>query len=122
MQGIVRMTAATVIGGLALMGCSDSEGSADNSDDDVSVKSCTAVPGEKPVAEGAIANATTKPSGYTFRVRFLDPAGNEVTQATNAVKRVEAGGSATWKALGASSANGPLTCKVENVTRTAVGG
>lgn len=119
MQGILRLTATAAIGGLALVACSD-EGSSDSADDDVAVTACAAVPNGKPKAEGTIANRTTKASGYTFRVRFLDPAGNEVSQATNGVGRVDSGGTATWRAEGNSSANGPLTCKVENVTRTAL--
>jgi len=122
MQGILRLTATAAVGGLALLGCSGSEGSSDSPDDDVTVKACNAVPSGKPVAEGSIKNGTTKASGYTFRVRFLDPAGNEVSQATNGVGKVEAGSTSTWKAEGNASANGPLTCELANVTRTAVGG
>ncbi len=118
MEAILRLT-TVVIGGLALLGCSG-EGSSDSADDDVAVSTCTAVPNGKPVAEGTIANRTTKPSGYTFRVRFLDPAGNEVSQATNGVARVDPGGTARWRAEGTTSANGALNCEVANVTRTAL--
>lgn len=120
MPGILRLTAAAALGGLSLLGCSGEEGSSDSPDDDVAVTTCTAVPNGKPVAEGTIANRTTKSSGYTFRIRFLDPAGNEVSQATDGVGRVDAAGTANWRAQGLTSANGPLTCKVSDVTRTEV--
>ena len=122
MQGILRLTATAAIGGLVLVGCGG-EGSSDSPDDDVTVNTCAPTPGGgKPEAAGAITNRTTKASGYTFRVRFLDPAGNEVTQAANGVARVEAGATATWRTEGAAAAKGPLTCAVVNATRTAVGG
>ncbi len=121
MQGILRLTATAALGGLALLGCSDDGGSSDDETDDVKVASCTASPGgDKPVAQGTIANGTSKASGYTFQVKFLDPAGNEVSQATNGVGKVEPGATATWTAQGSTSAKGQLTCKVENVTRTAL--
>ena len=118
MHGILRLTAIAVLGGLAVLGCSD--GSSDPETDDVKVTACNAVPNDKPVAQGTIVNSTSKASGYTFRVRFLDPARNEVSQGTTGVARVDAGGTASWTLRGATSANGPLTCEVTNVTRTAV--
>lgn len=119
MHTILRSTAAAALGGFILLGCGG--GSSDNPDDDLVVAACNAAQnGGKPKADGTIKNATKKASAYTFRVRFLDPAGNEVSQAATAVGKVESGGTATWHIDGGSSANGPVTCKVANVTRTAV--
>ncbi len=119
MPKILRLTAAAALGGIGLLGCG---GESSNSEsDDVVVTACTADPaGGKPKATGTISNATSKDSGYTFRVQFLDPSENEVSQGADAVAKVDAGGTATWDLEGASSANGPLTCKVTNITRTAV--
>ncbi len=119
MPKILRLTAVAALGGIGLLGCG---GESSNSEsDDVVVTACTADPaGGKPKATGTISNATSKDSGYTFRVQFLGPTGNEASQGTDAVAKVDAGGTATWDLEGISSANGPLTCKVTNVTRTAV--
>lgn len=110
-----------VLSALILPACGN--GSTKAPEGDIKVSACTPDPaGGKPRAEGTIVNNTTKPSGYTFRVRFLDPAGNEVSQASNAVARVEAGATATWRIEGGASAKGTLTCEISNATRTAVGG
>lgn len=118
---LLSLTFATALGVSILPGCSD-DGTAGPEDGDVTVTACAGDPaGGRPRAEGAIANRSSQPSAYTFRVRFLDPAGNEVSQATNAVARVEPGGTATWRLEGGESASGALRCEVDNVTRTAVG-
>jgi len=110
----------TAVIGVVLSGCGG--GSSKSPETDVSITSCTADPaGGKPKAEGPIVNHTTKASAYTFRVRFLDSSGNEVSQSTTAVARVEPSATATWRSEGGLSARGPLTCKLSNVTRTAVG-
>jgi len=116
----ITVTVTAVLGVGVLPGCGN--GSTKSPEGDISVTTCAAdSAGGKPKAEGPIVNHTTKPSGYTFRVRFLDPSGNEVSQATTAVARVEPNGTATWRSEGGVSAKGPLTCKLANVTRTAVG-
>ena len=119
MPKILRLTAAAALGGIGLLGCG---GESSNSEsDDVVVTACTADPaGGKPKATGTISNSTSKASGYTFRVQFLDSSGNEVSQGTDAVAKVDAGGTATWDLDGITSAKGPVTCKVTNITRTAV--
>ena len=117
---LLPLTLTAALGASILTGCG--AGSSDPEADDVSVTTCAADPaGGKPKAEGSIANSTTKPSGYTLRVRFLDPAGNEVSQGNTGVARVEAGATATWRLEGSLSAKGTLTCQVDQVTRTAVG-
>jgi len=117
---LLNLTITAAIGVSLLPACSGSSSKAPEGD--ISVKSCVTDPaGGKPKAEGTIVNNTSKPSGYTFRVRFLDPAGNEVSQGTTAVARVEQGETATWRLEGGTSARGALTCQVANPTRTAVG-
>jgi len=116
---LLQLTAGAVLGISLLSGCSD-----DNAEEaaEVKVSACVADPaGGRPRAEGTIVNSSSQPSAYTFRVRFLDPAGNEVSQASNAVARVEPGETATWRLEGGVSARGTLRCEVDNVTRNAVG-
>lgn len=117
---LLNLAVPAVMGVTILSGCGN--GSTKSPEGDVAVTVCAADPGGgKPKAAGNIVNHTSKPSGYTFRVKFLDASGNEVSQVTNAVARVETNGTATWTATGGISAKGPLTCKLDNVTRTAVG-
>jgi hypothetical protein len=87
---------------------------------DVTVTACTADPaGGHPVATGQIKNGSSKASTYIIHVRFVDSAGNGVGDGVATVGKVEAGGSATWRAVGTQSARGPLTCPLASVTRTA---
>ncbi len=117
---LLKLSVTAALGAALLAGCN--RGSTNSPNADIAVTSCAADPaGGKPRASGTIANHSSKPSGYTFRVRFVDSAGNGVTDAPNAVKRVEANGTATWTALGNGGAKGPLTCKLTDQTRVAVG-
>ena len=117
---LLNLTLTAALAVPVLAGCG--EGSSKAPEGDVSVSTCVADPGGgKPKAEGNIVNNTSKPSGYTFRVAFLDPAGNEVSQGSAGVGRVEPGGTATWRLEGGVSAKGALRCELRNVTRTAVG-
>ena len=114
-------TCAVVAGlGVSLLsGCGG--GSSKSPDGDIAVTACAADPaGGGPKASGAIVNHTSKPSSYTFRVRFLDASGNEVSQATSAVARVEPNATANWSVQGGPSAKGPLTCKVDHQARVAI--
>ncbi len=83
------------------------------------VTTCSPTP-DKPEASGAVTNRTTKPSGYTFRVKCLNEAGKEVSQGATTVAKVEPQVTATWIVQGATAATGKLTCKVDNVARTEV--
>lgn len=119
MPKILRLTAVAALGGIGLLGCGGE--SSDTESDDVVVTACNpAAAGGKPSASGTISNSTSKDSGYSFVVKFLDPSGNEVSQGTDAVLKVDAGGTAKWDVDGITSANGPVTCKVTNISRTAV--
>ena len=117
---LLNLTLAAGLGLVALSGCADND--AGSASKDIRVTSCVADPaGGKPKAEGTIANSSSKPSAYTFRIRFLDSSGNEVSQATNAVAKVDPGTTSTWRAEGGESAKGTLTCQIDNISRTAVG-
>jgi hypothetical protein len=86
---------------------------------DVNVGACTADPaGGNPVATGQINNSTGKASAYVIHVKFVDSSGNGVGDGVATVARVEAHGTATWRAVGTQSARGPLTCPLSSVTRT----
>ena len=113
------LTATAAFGAALLGGCG--EGSSKSAANDITLTTCAADPaGGNPKAEGKIVNNTSKASGYTLRVQFLDPSGNEVSQGTTAVAKVDPGATATWRLQGGVSAKGPLTCKLSNQTRTAV--
>lgn len=115
---VLAVTAA--LGALVATGCSSSSNKVSS---DVSVTACRADPsGGHPTAEGTIVNHTSKASAYAFRVSFADSSGNESSQGAVAVGNVEPGATAKWTSDGATSAKGPLTCKVTNLARTAVGG
>lgn len=115
MIGLVGLltAAASVFGG-----CSSKE---KNAAADVAVTTCSSDPGGgKPHAEGTIQNNSSKDSGYAFRIAFKDAAGNKVSDGAVTVGKVLKGQSATWKADGASSAKGDLSCEALGITRTAV--
>lgn len=110
----------TALGLTLLQACGGSSSSEAGSD--IRVTTCAADPaGGRPKASGTIVNNSSKPSAYTFEVRFLDPSGNIVSQTPNAVGRVEPGGTADWNVEGIARANGPLNCQVASPSRAAVG-
>ena len=101
----------------ALVGACSKAGS--SATKDVSVGACTADPsGGNPVATGQIRNSTGKASAYVIHVKFVDSSGNGVGDGVATVARVEAHGTAAWRAVGTLSARGPLTCPLSSVTRT----
>jgi len=117
---LLKLPVTAALGAALLVGCNS--GSSNSPNADISVTSCAADPaGGKPRASGTIVNHSSKASGYTFRVRFVDTAGNVVTDAPNGVGKVEPNATAAWTALGNASAKGPLTCKLTDQTRAAVG-
>jgi hypothetical protein len=113
-----RLLAATIVLSIPALvgGCSKAGGSAAK---DVSVGACTPDPsGGNPVATGQITNSTGKASSYVIHVKFVDGSGNGVGDGVATVARVEAHGTASWRAVGTQSARGPLTCPLASVTRT----
>jgi hypothetical protein len=111
-----RVVAA--LAAIALLGGCSSK--AKNAAADVSVSQCQNGAGGKPSAQGQITNTSSKASGYAFSVAFLDAAGNKVSEGPVSVAKVDSGGSAQWNVTGLAGANGPVTCKVNKVVRTAV--
>lgn len=107
---------AAVVGGLAaLPACSSSSHSPKS---DVTVTACRADPGGgRPTADGHITNHTSKASTYAFGVTFEDTSGNKVTAGAATVGKVAAGADTTWHVTGATDAKGPLTCKLDGVSR-----
>jgi len=117
---LLKLPVTAALGAALLVGCNS--GSSKSPNADIAVTSCAADPaGGKPRASGAIVNHSSKPSGYTFKVRFVDASGNAVTEVQNGVGRVEPNATSTWTALGNGNAKGPLTCKLTDQTRVAVG-
>jgi len=110
-------TAATIVVVPMIGGCTKAGSSAAK---DVTVTACTADPsGGKPVAGGEIHNTSSEASTYVIHVKFTDAAGNGVGDGVATVAKVDAKGTATWKATGTQSARGPLTCPLASVTRAA---
>lgn len=117
MQGIVRPSATAFFVGLVLLGCGN--GVSDSPYDDFKITVCDT----RIRAGGTIDNATKKASAYTFRVRFLDISGDEVSQVKNGVGRVEPGSTVNWYAGAGDGDNttmGPVTCNLDSVIRTAL--
>jgi hypothetical protein len=99
-----------------LLGCSTAGSSAAK---DVSVTACTPDPsGGHPVASGKIDNSSSKASTYIIHVQFVDAAGNAVGDGVATVAKVDTAATAAWRAVGTLPAQGPLTCRLETVTRT----
>ena len=69
------------------------------------------------MATGQINNSSGKASTYVIHVKFIDAAGNGVGDGLATVAKVDAGGTATWRAVGTVSTHGPLTCPLASVTR-----
>jgi len=85
---------------------------------DVKITSCQADPGGgKPTASGTIVNHSSKTSRYSIHVKFYDKSGNAVGDGLSAVASVDANETAKWDTTGTVNAKGPVTCKLDSVTR-----
>jgi hypothetical protein len=112
---LLRAAGAAVLT-TALLACSSKTTSA-------TVSSCQADPGGgNPKAEGQVTNDSSKDSAFVIRIGFYDSSGNRVSDGADSLSGVGAHTSAPWHVTGATSAKGPLTCKVLDVRRTAVPG
>ncbi len=99
----------------ALVACTSGAG---NLAGDATVTSCEASPtGDQPTATGQVVNHSSKGSGFLIRIGFYDSSGNRVSDGGDTVNGVDPGQSAPWHTTGATSAKGPLTCKVISVSR-----
>jgi hypothetical protein len=112
-----RRVAAVIVAGLCTVAgtsCSSSK-SAKN---DVTIASCQADPGGgKPSASGTIVNHSSKTSRYAIHVKFYDSSGNAVGDGLSAVASVDPDETAQWDTKGSLNAKGPVTCKLDTVTR-----
>jgi hypothetical protein len=111
-----RLAAVIVAGACAIVGvgCSESK----SARKDVKITSCRADPGGgKPEAEGTIVNRSSKTSRYAVHVKFYDASGNAVGDGISAVASVDPDETAKWDATGTVDAKGPVTCKLDDVTR-----
>jgi hypothetical protein len=85
---------------------------------DVKITSCRADPGGgKPSASGTILNHSSKTSRYSVHVKFYDTSGNAVGDGISAVASVDPNKTAKWDTTGSVDAKGPVTCKLDSVTR-----
>jgi acetyltransferase-like isoleucine patch superfamily enzyme len=85
---------------------------------DVKIVSCQADSGGgKPTAAGTIVNHSSKTSAYTVHVKFYDSSGNAVGDGVSVVASVDPDKTAHWDTKGTVNAKGPVTCKLDSVTR-----
>ena len=119
MSRSLRLVAAVAIAGSVLIGCGTSK-----STSDATITACNADPnGGKPTAEGQVKNPSSESSTFFIRIGFYDSSGNRVSEGADTVGSVNAdGGTGPWSVTGAADANGPLTCKVMTLRRTAAPG
>jgi hypothetical protein len=111
-----RVAALIVAGACTLGGASCS--SSKSASKDVKIVSCKADPGGgKPTASGTIVNHSSKTSRYSVHVKFYDSSGNAVGDGISAVASVDPDETAKWDTTGSVNAKGPVTCKLETVTR-----
>jgi hypothetical protein len=111
-----RIGAVLVAGAALLVGASCTSSKAARND--VTITSCRADPGGgRPTASGTILNHSSKTSRYTIHVKFYDSSGNAVGDGLSAVASVDADQTAKWDTTGTLNAKGPVTCKLESVTR-----
>lgn len=112
-----KQVAALLVAGACALGtasCSSSK----SAKKDVKIVSCKADPGGgKPSAAGTIVNHSSKTSRYTVHVKFYDTSGNAVGDGLSAVGSVDPDETAQWDAKGSVNAKGPVTCKLDSVTR-----
>jgi hypothetical protein len=109
--GTLLVAGLTVVAGAS---CTSSK----SAKKDVTIVKCQADPGGgKPTASGTIVNHSSKTSRYTVHVKFYDSSGNAVGDGISAVGSVDADETAKWDATGSLDAKGPVTCKLDSVTR-----
>ena len=109
--GVLLVAATCLVAGSS---CSSSK----SAKKDVKIASCTAGPGGgKPTAAGTIVNHSSKTSAYTVHVKFYDSSGNAVGDGLSVVASVDPDETARWDTKGSLNAKGPVTCKLDSVTR-----
>jgi hypothetical protein len=112
---LVAFLAVVALAG-ALAGCGTSK-----STSDAAITTCLADPGGKePTATGTVRNTSSETSTFAVKIGFYDTSDNRVSDAAVTVSDVEPNTTAEWSTTGLTSANGPLTCKVNSLNRTSV--
>jgi hypothetical protein len=88
---------------------------------DVSITSCQAAgPTLKlPRATGTIVNHSSGTSDYSFAVSFLNTRGEVAAHGSGGKNHVGPQQTAAWTVMGDTSNDGPLTCRLEAVSRFA---
>jgi hypothetical protein len=111
-----RSLAALAVGACLAFGASCSESK--DARKDVKITSCEADRGGgKPEVSGTIVNRSSKTSRYAVHVKFYDSSGNAVGDGISTVASVDPDETAKWDATGTVNAKGPVTCKLDDVTR-----
>jgi hypothetical protein len=87
---------------------------------DVSLSSCGVDPTlHVPEATGTVLNHSSGKSNYTFNISFLNPTGTVAGQKAVVENGIERGQTANFTVYGESLVSGPVTCKINGVTRFA---
>jgi hypothetical protein len=88
---------------------------------DVSISSCQATgPTLKyPQATGTIVNHSSGTSDYSFAVSFLNTRGEVAAHGSGSKNHVAPQQTAAWTVMGDTPNDGPLTCRLEGVSRFA---
>jgi len=114
----IRLLSAAVLAATLVVGCGTSKNT-----QDASIQGCNADPGGgKPTANGIVVNTSSKSSSFFIRLGFYDQAGNRISEGADTVGSIDPGGTGPWSITGAADANGPLTCEVMTLRRTAAPG
>lgn len=110
--------AAMALTGVLPVACGTSK-----STTDASISACNAdAGGGKPTAQGTVVNTSSKSSSFFLRIAFYDSSGNKVSEGIDQVGSIDPGKGGPWHTTGATSAKGPLTCKVVTLRRTVAPG
>jgi hypothetical protein len=87
---------------------------------DVSISTCSIGPTQNlPQATGRIVNHSSGTSDYSFTVSFLNKRGEVAAQGSGAKNHVAPQQTAVWTVMGDTPNDGPLTCRLEAVSRFA---
>jgi hypothetical protein len=87
---------------------------------DVAISTCAVGPTlNLPQATGKIVNHSSGTSDYSFKVSFLNKLGEVAAQGSGTKNHVAPQQTVAWNVMGDTPNDGPLTCKLESVSRFA---
>ncbi len=86
---------------------------------DVSISSCSVGAHLIPQATGTIVNHSSGTSDYSFTVSFLNQRGDVVAQGSGGKNHIASEQAAAWAVMGEIPNDGPLTCRLDGVSRLA---